>query len=246
MDRSNPESIVAIRNPADDATRWSLVAAAKGPAAAVALTELCARYWCAAYAFMRRNGHPPHVAQELTTGFFRRLVHEHLDKLDPQRCGRFREYLLQALNRAMADAWRSLRFDPEAQGIRPPLPVEILEDRFLAECGDHDTPEQAFENSFAQTVVLRAFARLREETGNAGRTALYERVEPFLHDEPRESDAALVAAATGLGAFAAMLTLRSLRQRLRELVNAEIVQVVGDNQADPDLEHRTMRIVRPA
>ena len=37
-----------------------------------------------------------------------------------------------------------------------------------------------------------------------------------------------------------------LAQRLRELVNAEIVQVVGDNQADPDLEHRTMRIVRPA
>lgn len=246
MDPSTANSIVAIRNLADDATRWSLVAAARGPAAKVALAELCARYWCAAYAFMRRHGHPPHGAQELTTGFFRRLVHEHLDTLDPQRCGRFREFLLQALQRAMADAWRSLRSDPEADGVRPPLPVEVLEDRYLAECADHETPEQAFEHSFAQTVVLRAFARLRDEAGHAGRAALYEKVEPFLHDEPRDSDATLVASATGLGPFAATLTLRSLRQRLRELVNAEIVQVVGDDQADPELEHRTLRIVRPA
>jgi RNA polymerase sigma-70 factor (ECF subfamily) len=246
VDRQSPESIVAIRAPADDATRWSLVAAARGPAATIALTELCARYWSAAYAFMRRHGHPPHVAQELTSGFFRRLVHEHLDKLDPQHCGRFREYLLKALQRAIVDAWRSLRHDPEAEGIRSPLPVEVLEDRFLAECADHETPEQAYEHSFAQTLVLRAFARLRDEAARAGRGALYAQVEPFLHREPAESDGSVLAAATGLGPFAAMLTLRSLRQRLRELVNAEIVQVVGDNQIDPELEHRTLRIVRPA
>ena len=226
-----------------DRTRWSLVAAA-GRDAGPALTELCARYWCAAYAFIRRNGHPPRVAQELTSGFFRRLLHEHLLRIDARSCDRFRDYLLAALRRAMEDAWRSLRYDPEAEGVRSPLPVEILEDRFLAECGDHATPEQAFERSFAHAVVARSFERLRAEAVHANRLELYTEVEPFLHAEPRESDAAEVAAATGLGLLAATLTLRSLRQRLRELVNDEIAQAVGDD-VDPEVERRTLRIALP-
>jgi RNA polymerase sigma-70 factor (ECF subfamily) len=226
-----------------DRTRWSLVAAA-GREAGPALTELCARYWCAAYAFIRRHGHPPHVAQELTTGFFRRLLHEHLQRIDARSCDRFRDYLLAALRRSMEDAWRSLRHDPAAEGVRPPLPVEILEDRFLAECGEHATPEQAFERSFAHAVVARSFSRLRAEAEQAKRLELYAQVEPFLHAEPAESDASDVAAATGLGALAALLTLRSLRQRLRELVNDEIAQAVGD-EVDPEIERRTLRIALP-
>ena len=39
-------------------TRWSLVAAAKGPAARQALAELCQLYWYPVYAFVRRVVQP--------------------------------------------------------------------------------------------------------------------------------------------------------------------------------------------
>ena len=82
------------------------------------------------------------------------------------------------------------------------------------------------------------------EAEQAKRLELYAQVEPFLHAEPAESDASDVAAATGLGALAALLTLRSLRQRLRELVNDEIAQAIGD-EVDPEIERRTLRIALP-
>src|SRR5882724_5775512 len=50
-------------------THWSVVLAASqaaSPAAATALEELCRTYWYPLYAFVRRTGHGPHDAQELT------------------------------------------------------------------------------------------------------------------------------------------------------------------------------------
>ena len=98
MDHSTMPRMAPVRPHADTNTRWSLVAAAKGKDAGVALTELCSRYWCAVYAFLRRCGHPPRVAQELSTGFFRRLVRERLAKANP-------EFVLAHLRADLADAW---------------------------------------------------------------------------------------------------------------------------------------------
>lgn len=61
-------------------TRWSLVAAARDPAAPEArqaLAELCELYWYPVYAYVRRRGHDHHRAQDLTQGFFARLLEKH-------------------------------------------------------------------------------------------------------------------------------------------------------------------------
>jgi hypothetical protein len=229
---------------ADTNTRWSLVAAAKGRDAGVALAELCSRYWCAVYAFLRRCDHPPHIAQELATGFFRRLVRERLQQASPETCGRFREFVLAQLKRDLDEAWRSLRYDPDVDGVRSPLPVEILEDRFLADCNDRDTPEQAYEKSFSHAVIARSFERLRAEAERNGRLPIYRKIEPFLRLEPSEGEAEKVSVASGLRPLAALLALRSLRQRLREVVNEEIGDTVAD-LADVGHEMRTLRISMP-
>ncbi|HEX4070017.1 MAG TPA: hypothetical protein VHX68_02565, partial [Planctomycetaceae bacterium] len=52
------------------ATRWSVVLAAGGPPAdgrrQRALEELARIYWFPLYAFVRRQGHSPHAAEDLT------------------------------------------------------------------------------------------------------------------------------------------------------------------------------------
>ncbi len=61
-------------------TRWSLVlAAGTAPSAQadVALAELCADYWYPLYAYVRRRGHAPEDARDLTQAFFAKLLEKH-------------------------------------------------------------------------------------------------------------------------------------------------------------------------
>ena len=48
--------------------------AASGEDARDALTQLCESYWYPLYAFVRRRGHGPHDAQDLTQAFFEKLL----------------------------------------------------------------------------------------------------------------------------------------------------------------------------
>lgn len=64
-------------NPAFPSTRWSLILNLRSgdvQAADRALAELCRLYWYPVYAFIRREGVGPEDAQDLTQGFFVRLL----------------------------------------------------------------------------------------------------------------------------------------------------------------------------
>ena len=70
-------------NPAPGAfpnTRWSIVLAACRPTpdSATALEAICRDYWYPLYAYVRRAGHSPHDAQDLTQAFFCRLLDKRL------------------------------------------------------------------------------------------------------------------------------------------------------------------------
>jgi RNA polymerase sigma-70 factor (ECF subfamily) len=58
-------------------THWSVVLAAgnpEAPEATAALERLCRIYWYPLYAYVRREGHSPADAQDLTQGFFALLL----------------------------------------------------------------------------------------------------------------------------------------------------------------------------
>ena len=90
-------------------THWSVVLAAgrrSSPDARDALAALCRVYWYPLYAYVRRRGHPPEDAQDLTQAFFARLLEKNVaDKADPTR-GKFRSFLLVSLNHFLANEWR--------------------------------------------------------------------------------------------------------------------------------------------
>src|SRR4051812_38752160 len=86
------------RSPAAFATtRWSVVLHASQPNAPeshVALTRLCQSYWFPLYAHVRRSGYDRHDAEDLTQGFFARMLERDLlARADPGR-GRFRSFVL--------------------------------------------------------------------------------------------------------------------------------------------------------
>jgi DNA-directed RNA polymerase specialized sigma24 family protein len=81
-------------------THWSVVLAARAGAdtrATAALETLCRTYWYPLYAFVRRQGYAAEDAQDLTQGFFARLLEkDYLTAVDPAK-GRFRSFLLAAI-----------------------------------------------------------------------------------------------------------------------------------------------------
>src|ERR1700682_1595325 len=89
-------------------TRWSMVIQTAGstPAdARGALIELVQRYWYPVYAYARRSGSDPAVAQQITRCFLQSLLG--VFAAEPARSrGHFRSYLLTELTAFLAGDWR--------------------------------------------------------------------------------------------------------------------------------------------
>jgi len=82
-------------------TRWTVVLAAgrpKAPQADAALEELCRTYWYPLYVYVRRQTATREDAEDLTQAFFARFLEKnYLEGLSSDK-GKFRAFLLAALN----------------------------------------------------------------------------------------------------------------------------------------------------
>jgi RNA polymerase sigma factor (sigma-70 family) len=215
-----------------DTTRWSLVLAASepGPGARDALETLCRTYRPAVLAYVRGWGYSRADAEDVTQGFFARLVEKRVHAAaDPER-GRFRVFLRTALHnfmvsaRASANAGRRKATGGDS-GLEPDeLPTEA----------DADLPERAFERAWALLVVHRAMRRLRQEARAAGKQVLFERLQGFLLESPDRDDYERVAQETDSRPNTIAVATHRLRQRLRELVRDELAETVSDPGAVDD------------
>ena len=74
-------------------TRWSLVldaGTALTPRGHDALATLCELYWYPLYSYLRRRGYRAEDAQDLTQGFFARLLEKQSLNVVDRSLGRFR------------------------------------------------------------------------------------------------------------------------------------------------------------
>jgi RNA polymerase sigma factor (sigma-70 family) len=158
-------------------THWSVVMSARveGSAKArAALETLCRSYWYPLYAYVRRQGHIPADAQDLTQEFFARLLsHDFLRNVSPDK-GRFRSFLLTCLKRFLTDEWRR----GSALKRRAGQPVLVLdesvaEQRYLQEPAAGADPEKLYERRWALTLLDRALDRLEGDFREAGKQAMF-------------------------------------------------------------------------
>src|SRR5262245_26994135 len=97
-DRADQSSeSAATQSPVFATTHWSVVLSASqkdSPQATEALERLCRAYWYALYAFIRRCGHVPEDAQDLTQEFFAQLLRKNYPARADRAKGKFRTFLL--------------------------------------------------------------------------------------------------------------------------------------------------------
>lgn len=210
------------------------------PQAHAALEKLCHIYWHPIYAFVRRQGHNPHDAQDLTQEFFARLLEKKsLDSVDPQR-GRFRSFLLAALKHFLANEWDKARAQKRGGGQIPiPIDTRSAETSIGIEPADQFTAEKIYERRWALTLLNLILQRLREEHLRDGKEKLFEQLKVTLTESSRSISYAEMAIRLGMSEGSIKVAVHRLRQRYRELLRSEIANTVTSS-AEVDDEIRSL------
>jgi RNA polymerase sigma factor (sigma-70 family) len=215
-----------------ETTCWSLVLAAEGratPQADEALATLCTVYWYPLYAFIRRQGHDPDRAADLTQGFFARVLEkEFLRSIDPSR-GRFRAFLLAACKNFLANE-HDRETAQKRGGGRNLVSIDLrdAEGRYRAEPAHNLTAERLFERRWALTILDQSLEQLGRESRQAGKAALYERLKSILISAEDKTSHAEVAASLGMTEGAVKKAAQRFRQRYREILRDRIAGTIDD------------------
>ena len=222
-------------------TRWSLVLAAGGdsPGAHDALAHLCQSYWYPLYAYVRSRGHRVEDAQDLTQEFFARLLARNwLERADRVK-GRFRYFLLGAMNHFLADQWDKLQAQKRGGGATMlPLDFETAESRYAREPVHNGTPEKDFEHRWAIALLEQVVNQLRTEYEQDGRSQQFAVLNQYLVDDRPDQTYAEVAKNLGTSEGTVKSAVHRLRQRYRQLLREEIANTVaGPGEVEEELRH---------
>jgi len=217
------------------ATRWSLVLAAGGDHDATdtrrALEELIQAYWFPLYAFVRRQGtlgETPAAAEDVVQEFFARMLEKkYLAQVDRSK-GKFRSFLLAAVKHFLSKERDKLRTQKRG-GRQAVIALDALdaEARYAIEPADGMTPDRIFERQWALAVLAQVLGRLRMEHAQAGKTRLYEAIEPCLTQGAQAVNYGQVSRELGMTEGAVRVAVHRLRRRYRDLLRDEIAQTVN-------------------
>lgn len=222
-------------------THWtSVLVAGRGasPQADAALEELCRTYWYPLYAFVRRQGHSREDAEDLTQGFFARLLEKnYLEGISSEK-GKFRSFMLMALKRYMANEWDRANRQKRGGGVMLlSLDWQDADARYQVQPADLVSPDKLYDRTWAIVLLERVITRLRDEHCAEGKAILYEQLKPFLMADKSESPYTNAAALLNMNEGAVRVAAHRLRRRYRELLREEIAQTLANPaQADEEMQ----------
>ncbi len=222
-------------------THWSMVllsTQSRTLGSHEALAELCRVYWYPLYGFIRRRGHNPEEARDLTQGFFLHLLEgKALTRIDPQK-GKFRSFLLASLQKFLAsESAREHRLKRGGSVEFVSIDAQDAEGCYQLESVDPLTPEKMFDARWATALLGQAMSRLEEEYAARGKSSTLETLKAFLDvvngKEPPPYEQVAVVLQISIGNVKALI--HRLRKQYTSLVREEITRTVSD-AADIDGE----------
>lgn len=220
-------------------TVWQVVAqagSAETTQAMMALDQLCRAYWHPLYCYARRRGHPAADAQDLVQGFFAELIATNpFQKLSADK-GRFRAFLLAAMNYFMSGDYDRRRAARRGGGVACfSLDEPRAEEMYLQAPSIALSPEKEFDRRWALALLERALDALAAQYLSGGKQYLFEKLQPFLTDATGKREYTKVAAELKMAPNAVAVCVHRLRHQYQDLVRAEVavtVGVLGDLEAE--------------
>lgn len=223
-------------------THWSVILAAQdlaSPMAGEALAQLCNTYWFPLYVFIRREGHRPEDAQDLTQEFFTRfLARDDLRAVDSDK-GKFRSFLLASVKHFLANAWDHAHAAKRSgQHLSVPWDDEMAESRYSSAVLPNLSAEEAYERQWTLAMLDRVLVRLRDEYAAAGKDALFYAIQGYLSATQSPGSHVEVAERLGLSEGAIRVAVHRLRRRYGRMLRAEVAHTVASAEdIDAELRH---------
>jgi RNA polymerase sigma factor (sigma-70 family) len=234
---------LAANNTLFATTHWSVILTAgkeiDSPHAREALETLCRTYWYPLYAYVRRQGHAPEDAEDLTQAFFARLLEKKYVANARRERGRFRTFLLTSLKRFLVNDWHRACTARRGRG-QPVISFDGLdaESRLLLEPADDGAPELTFERHWAEAVLAKVLARVETEFRTAGKAEQFAVLKGFLGADHAPPSYAKASEELGLNEAAVKMAVSRLRGRYRELLREELAHTVArPEDVDEELRH---------
>jgi DNA-directed RNA polymerase specialized sigma24 family protein len=232
----NPNSAAPstpLKSPVFSTTRWTVVLAAgdpNHPDASAALDRLCRTYWYPVYAYVRRKGRIAAEAEDLTQEFFSRLLSRGFPSGVRREGGKFRSYLLRALDHFLINEWRRENSVKHGGGTTTfSLDGVNADARYRMEPADAATSESLYERRWATTVLDAVRERLRLEYAQQGKDQLFAALEPCLTGGDDPLRYAELMTRLDLKSSALKMAVHRLRKRFGQLLREEVAHTVASS-----------------
>ena len=228
---------IAARGGSFPTTRWSLVLAVarSSGGSEQALAKLCQAYWPAVYAYARHRGYSAEHSEDLTQGFFSKLIEKHyVEQADRER-GKFRTFMLSSFKNYMANEWD--RGNAQKRGGGQwllSLDFTDAERQVRIEPADPTTPETIFLRRWARTLLDRVLGQLQAEMVQAGYAKRFERLKDFVTDSDPGVSYRELATELDMSESALSVTVHRMRRRFAHLLREEVGHTVDDRDAVAD------------
>lgn len=194
-----------------------------------AFAQLYVDYWRPLYSYVRKRGLTPTDAEDVTQDFFVALLAKRRLSGLTRDGGRFRSFLLTALNNHLANAWDRAHTARRGSGQAAlPLDLAEAESGYAAGFATEPDAERVFARQWAQTLVERVRCQLEAECAATGKSALFAALRGQIQGDGGGRPYAELAPELGLSEGALKVAAHRLRHRFGELLRAEVTRTVSD------------------
>ncbi len=220
-----------------ETTRWTEILRARAGDETdrrALLEDLLRRYWKPVYGYLRRKGHGNADAKDLTQGFFHEVVlGRGLVRQADREKGRFRTFLLTALDRYVADVQRA----GMARKRRPEgglLHLDQVEDENFDAETTFASPEEAFQFQWVSALLDEVLGEVRDTLvadGKGIHWQLFRRriLEPIFEQTDRPPLADLCAAHDIRDIRTASNMVTTVKRKFRVVLQRRVGDLVGSD-----------------
>ena len=154
------------------ATHWSVILQAESlekPERRQVADQLIQDYWKPVYCYLRRKGYPNETAKDLTQGFFHEIFlgRELTERAHPEK-GRFRTFLLTALDRYVIDVYRKEKAVKRSAG-RSRIDFDMRALSLIPEDQSVAPPDQVFHYAWATALLDQVLSQVRQKCSDLGK-----------------------------------------------------------------------------
>ncbi len=198
----------------------------------IILDELFRKYWKPVYHYIRRKGHNNEKAKDLTQGFFSEIVwgRDLIQFADPQK-GRFRNFLLTALERYLTDTWR-YEHSQKRMPAKEIFAYDASDGFELADTTAEMNAEETFNIIWLMEILQKSLAEVKEDMQTEGMGhywILFEKrcLEPILNTTKPLPLKEICATFSIEDVTKASNMIVTVKRRLKKVIASNLKSVIG-------------------